>query len=375
MTVSTAPQQFEAAPREPGQVIAWRPRDPLALADAGDFLINEPVPCSPQILTACPDVLPYCFDGRSGEVILVRTGDVAAARAAPFLYDHQYRHATHAYRASVPDVIAMAPQPEVDTLVVQSTGRCGSTLLLDALRRDPRCLTWSEPDVFTQLAMAPAPDAAVAAALRTTIAALLGWFSQGDASLHVLKLRSVGIQLAPILGAVPRVRQLFLYRGFRAFAESTLRVLDVDPETWSVDERRLRGWARLAPELAEFGGRAHEVRIEHMVAALWGSPVARYLATWQQASWLGCLRYEALVETPMSALQRLFAQLDLGGEVASASLQAFTSDSQAESSLSRARLGVRRGLDDALFGRMCEALTCMFDDLAPDIELPGALTA
>lgn len=168
-------------------------------------------------------VLPYCVDGAARAVIFARCDPTWLGKST-FMYQAQRRHATCLYAVPFAELIRLVDRETIKTpawsaqvMLVQSTGRCGSTLLSKLLDCVGSVVSLSEPDVYLSL---------------------LGWLMLGKAALpkhelhallraftYCLTLYRPGQPLAikfraqqlaqsgDFKAAMPLVRQIYLYRN------------------------------------------------------------------------------------------------------------------------------------------------------------------
>jgi hypothetical protein len=154
------------------------------------------------------DISPYCFDLANRTLLCVSTPDISDAT---FFYQAQRQHA----RSVVKVPFDALPEGAASPTLIFSIGRCGSTLLVRALKASG-ARTVSEPDFYTQAACQQPADLA----LRRAIA--------GAARLlpyPVIKLR-LECNNAPLLiaGAFGSPGVMFILR---------------DPVDWAASLRRL----------------------------------------------------------------------------------------------------------------------------------------
>ena len=97
---------------------------------------------------------------------------------------------------------AAKPVPAERLVMVQSTGRCGSTLVSHAFATADNVMSFAEPDVYYQLHHFRDHDDAEFEPLLKTCTTLL--CAPRPVGTWVIKFRSLHIELAgPLLGALP----------------------------------------------------------------------------------------------------------------------------------------------------------------------------
>lgn len=182
--------------------------------------------------------LPYCWDLETRELLLTLHLRPQLVLEDPFLYAAQRKRAQVLARLTLKQLDAAygVPDPEAAPLLIFSVGRTGSTLL-DSLVRcvTPRAV--SEPDTLTQLAA----ENDAFQALEPRVRKAMLWHSisafyatrldtPGPAPLSI-KLRSQANGLSrDLIKAFPKARCVFMLRGRRDWAKSTLRAFGMKPE-------------------------------------------------------------------------------------------------------------------------------------------------
>src|SRR6185503_4627513 len=114
---------------------------------------GESVP--PEVVLTDPDISLYCLDDENRQALFVQTPAGVDLLRAPFYYLAQYQHAQRLIAVPYDTLHRLADElAEPGNLVlIYSVGRCGSTLISQALKAVDGLLSYSEPDVYTQIAM------------------------------------------------------------------------------------------------------------------------------------------------------------------------------------------------------------------------------
>ncbi len=164
----------------------------------------------------------YCLDPIERVGLFVRTPPEVELGLAPFLFLTQYESATHL--VSVPfdemHVLAAAkPVPAERLVLVQSTGRCESTLVSHAFAAADNVMSFAEPNVYYQLHQLRDHDDAEFEPLLKTCTTLP--CAPRPVGTWVIKFRSLHIELAgPLLRAFPGAMTVFLYRRAESWVRS-----------------------------------------------------------------------------------------------------------------------------------------------------------
>ncbi|MDQ1159504.1 hypothetical protein QE385_003901 [Sphingomonas sp. SORGH_AS 950] len=352
---------------------------PIAIAARDDFhLTPAPTSSDARALLARPSVTPYCIDPISGDVLLVETPDDLDLTSMPFVYEAQYRYATRIHALPMESLVTIAeemPPPPV-ALLIHSTGRCGSTLLARALR-SLDVTTWSEPDVFSQLAMLGRPENKEAvAAIRSLYGAFLRIFTRGHTAPVAFKLRSLSCEHAAyIASAAPSSRSLFLYREATAVARSYARLTGRPLATWVLSDDERQAWSVIAPILREREG---PVDGYDLMAMLWAGPVRHYLDEGRAAHWLGALDYDDFVRHPQDSLAMVLTAIGAPGEIPPLPDHVLARHSQSDSHLSPEASKKRMDEDPDIASPhfaaiIARRLSAIDERLSPNMELPTRL--
>ena len=116
-----------------------------------NFVVRDGEPVDLSILDQ-PNVSLYCFDDDAQRAIFVETPPEADLDAAPFYYVAQYEQAQRLIAVPIADFHRVADAlPSGDVIFIHSTGRCGSTLISQALATVDGVRSLSEPDIYTQI--------------------------------------------------------------------------------------------------------------------------------------------------------------------------------------------------------------------------------
>jgi len=279
----------------------------------GDFSLALEGTINAEIILSNPRISLYCLDAEHRQALFVETAADVNLANHPFYYQAQYDHAERVLVVSWETLNQLAAQPVPggeSPILIYSVGRCGSTLLSRAFGRLPEVQSLSEPDVFTQIAALRQKDGSRDLELTQLIRSctqLLNKSTSSQPSTLALKFRSFSIEIADLFqSAFPQSKALFLYRNAEAWAGSAARAFDASPST--------------------------------ATTSMWLSVMERYLDLHAHGISMLAVRYETLTSLPVPALEIIFEFCGLPPARVSLAQQAFASDSQAGTSLSRHRL-------------------------------------
>ena len=337
-----------------------------------DFVFHSSGTIDAKCVVKDPTLSLYCLDTQGRSALFVRTPAHIDLSQAPFLYQTQHREATEL--VSVPfdelfELAAGAAVPPERLVFVQSTGRCGSTLVSRALAAGDDVVSLSEPDVYYQLHLlrdAHDPDFGALVKACTTLLC-----ASRPAATWTIKFRSMAIELAqPLVRAFPGAKTVFLYRQADSWARSASRAFDLFlPDVldrWgegqilaacAIDRRR--AWRRALPSPIEF------------LSWVWSTSMAGAMALQQAGLPMFLARYEELYQQPLEVLAALLGYCGISfNEEALAKVIA--RDSQEGTELSRDRaIKSNSELTEARRLAFRRCLAEVRPKVDPDAVLPG----
>ena len=121
-----------------------------------DFTLEPGSTVAHETVLRAPEWSLYCLDLEQDKALFVELPKGTDLAEAAFVYNAQFDTALRAVTMPLDTMIAMAHHvPDTTKLALLfSTGRCGSTLASRILARLPNVWSLSEPDYFTNLALA-----------------------------------------------------------------------------------------------------------------------------------------------------------------------------------------------------------------------------
>ena len=304
--------------------------------------------------------------------------------AAPFYYAAQREHATRLLTIPYSDFNTLAlglPDPPLNLLY--SVGRCGSTLLSNALRQLEEVVTLSEPDVYTHVVGMREPDGSRDAELIALLRSATRFLCSSTQAKWFIKFRGSCIEIADLMAeAFPEAEALFLYRDLKGWSQSMERLIRVREE--ERQEREAHSPAQAArmsysryprdryTSLLRQVASPPETRAES-IAFNWASLVLRYLSHHRAGIIHHALNYTTLTTLPEASLEAVMRVYNLPCHDLTGALGSFEQDSQQGTKLSRAAL--RRGKDDEPRPSDFEAAEAIITGygLEADPYLPGDL--
>lgn len=187
-----------------------------------NFVLAEGESVPAEIVLDDPDVSLYCLDDDNRQALFVQTTPGVDLQQSPFFYLAQYRHAQRVIAVPYDTLHRLAENLDDagDLVLIYSVGRCGSTLISRALSAVDGVLSYSEPDVYTQIGMLRSRNRSredeYLRLIRTCTRIL-----RRDASTMALKFRAGGIHLGDLFHRLyPDARNIFIQRHAERWLES-----------------------------------------------------------------------------------------------------------------------------------------------------------
>ena len=314
-----------------------------------DFTLEPGSTVAHETVLRAPEWSLYCLDLEQDKALFVELPKGTDLAEAAFVYNAQFDTALRAVTMPLDTMIAMARHiPDTTKLALLfSTGRCGSTLASRILARLPNVWSLSEPDYFTNLALArftldPARTAAlIAAATRLTCRPPAG----RQIDTVVIKPRSEAIMQADCyVQAMPKARNVFLYRDLEGYTASIYkfvqRIMGEEAffssiESWRADWPIISVNASLSLIDDYFGSDRGEISWAEVVVIAWDIRIEAYLAAVQHGSPFTALHYTDLNSDRRTGTARLLAGCGIPASNLDLALQGFERDSQAGSGVEK----------------------------------------
>ena len=323
-------------------------QDPISVVSLDDFQYHERDAIEAHVVLEQPTLSLYCLDHANHRAIFVDTPPDVDLSTAPFYYQTQYQAARRLIAVSYDTLHALAQEVQLDPrhiIVIYSVGRCGSTLVSQALNQADGVVSFSEPDVYTQILMLREADGSsdpeVSALVRSCTKIICAPTAQRrSASAWALKHRGIGIQLADLFyHNFPEAKVVFLYRQAESWARSMVRAFGLfDPQMEPMLPQLQQLFSKLDPFVAAYTAK-HEATIApiELLACLWVSIMQRCLNLQQQGVPIFAVRYEELKAAPRAVLDVLFAYCEVAVSNVETITRVLAQDSQAGTSVSQVR--------------------------------------
>ena len=189
---------------------------PFDIVSADDFHVQTRRSIDPRVVLEQPTISLYCLDHANQRALFVDTAPEVDLVQAPFYFLAQYEAAQRLIAVPYATLHALAGAVTLDPqriILFYSTGRCGSTLFSHVLNQTPGVVSFSEPDVFTQLVKLrtahQSSDAEVRALLYDSLMIMSAHARQQGFEYWAFKFRSYVLSVSDLLyQTVPAARKV-----------------------------------------------------------------------------------------------------------------------------------------------------------------------
>ena len=285
------------------------------IVSADDFRTHSGQTVDARIILERPNVSLYCLDHDRQMALFVETFPHINLFQAPFYFIAQYEHAQKVFAVPYSTLHALVQEVTIDPhdiVLFYSTGRCGSTLISHVMNLHPGVVSFSEPDVFSQLVMlrtaGQSTDEEISALLYASVIMLAAHTQKQGFQLYVFKFRSYVLSLSDLLyQTIPQAKTLFMYRNARTWASSFSRAFGSTDNTMGarLEQSRFR---YMIPGVNEHLKRHNNTIswIEY-IAYMWVSTMQDSRRLRQSGATLAVARFEDLKATPYQVIQSICA--------------------------------------------------------------------
>jgi hypothetical protein len=305
-----------------------------------NFVLREGEPVPAEIVLDNPDVSLYCLDDDNRQALFVETPPGVDLLKPPFFYLAQYQHAQRVIAVPydtlhrLADGLAGGPD---NLVLIYSVGRCGSTLISQSFNAVDGVLSYSEPDVYTQIAMLRYLDGSrdedYLRLIKTCTRIL-----RRDAPTVALKFRASGIHLGDLFHQLyPDARNIFLHRHAERWLESMNAGFTPHLPGPEAEPMFTRFVLAQAPLLEPFVKRhRRKPTLTEAYTLNWLSVVDKYLTLRDDGVPFLTVHYEDIKAQPRATLLELLAYCGLRIENFDRAYDTFSADSQEGTVLSLA---------------------------------------
>jgi hypothetical protein len=348
------------------------------IVSADDFQVQPRRSIDPRVVLEQPTVSLYCLDHANQQALFVDTAPEVDLLQAPFYFIAQYEAAQRLIAVPYATLHVLAGAVELDPqriILFYSTGRCGSTLFSHILNQTPNVVSFSEPDVFTQLVKlrtaGQSNDAGITALLYDALMIMSAHAQQHGFQYWAFKFRSYVLSVSDLLyQAVPAAKLLFLYRNALTWARSFSRVFGSSDAALE-DRMEKYGYRYVIPSIdAHLRTQTHPMSWIEYLAHMWVSTMQDSRSLQQQGAALACARFEDLQVAPQAVIQALLAHCGLPMPDSARLARVLAEDSQSGTAGAQDRQVPVRRLTEADLAELDRIIRQYDPTLAPDTTLP-----
>ncbi|MBX3013938.1 MAG: sulfotransferase domain-containing protein [Caldilineaceae bacterium] len=350
---------------------------PFALVSVDDFQTRLGLVVDPHVVLEKPNVSLYCLDHANQRALFVEVTPEVDLLQAPFYFIAQYEHAQKLIAIPYSTLHLLAKEVRINPqhlILFYSTGRCGSTLISKVMNLDPSIMSFSEPDVFSQLVMirtaGQSTDTEIESLLYDSIMIMSANAQKQGYQYYAFKFRSYVLSVSDLLyQAIPQAKILFMYRNALTWAYSFSRAFGASDE--NLGERLGKsGFRYMIPSVNRYL-MAHDNSIKWVeyIAHMW-------VSTMQDSRWLqqhganfASARFEELKATPQTVIQFLLLHCGLPMPAPEKLADILAKDSQEGTAGAQARREPARRLTDTDLIQLAQIIREMDAELSPSTIL------
>jgi len=358
------------------------------LASLDNFVWETGEPFDAQSIIANPNISLYCLDDTRQDAIFAVLPDEVDLSDAPFVYQAQFDYAKSLIAVPYGEFLRLADTLTVDAsqlICIHNVGRCGSTLLSQALNQLDTVTALSEPDVFANfVTIRYTPREQQIRLLQASYKFMFRPAVVGDTTRYALKFRNHCADIIDIFAeAFPTAKHIFMYRNGMDWVASLYRII------------HKTGRANLRLTLSEaiaqhatyfnrpndnftplFDPATDTFSLSFCRGMLWVQMMNRYVDLYNDGFRPITIRYEDLIANREAMLSEIFERIGLPLSTVAQAQQAFKQDSQAGTSMARdnAKSGNQIELPEADYQTIQSVIVSQPMLKSPDIILSGTLS-
>jgi hypothetical protein len=351
--------------------------NPFDIVSADDFQTHAGQSIDPHVVLEKSNISLYCLDHANQRALFVETLPDVDLLQAPFYFIAQYENAQKLIALPYNTLHALAKKVEVNrqrVILFYSTGRCGSTLFSKVMNLNPTMVSFSEPDVFSQLVMirtaGQSTDTEIASLLYDSVMIMSSNTQKQGYQFYAFKFRSYVLSVSDLLyQAIPQAKLLFMYRNALTWAYSFSRAFG-SPDDNIGERLEKSGFRYMIPSVNEHL-KTHNNSISWVeyVAHMWVSTMQDSRRLRQQGAALASARFEDLKATPQPIIQSLLAHCGLPMPEPEKLADILAKDSQAGTAGAQDRQEPARRLTNTDLIELERVIREMDVELSPDTIL------
>jgi hypothetical protein len=350
--------------------------NPFDIVSASDFQTHRGQVVEAEMILEQPNISLYCLDHANRQALFVETPPTFDLLKEPFYFIAQYDAATRLIAVPYETLHALAKKVTVDPkriLLFYSTGRCGSTLFSHVLNLNPAIVSFSEPDVFSQLVMLRTSgqndDAEITSLLYDSLLLMCANAQQQKFEHYAFKFRSYVLSVSDLLfQALPKAKIIFMYRNALTWARSFSRAFGStdDNMTKRLEDANFR---YMIPSVNKHLQTNPTISWVEYVAHMWVSSMQDMRWLQHHGAALVHARFEDLKKTPQSVIESLLMHCNLPMPSPEQLAQVLAKDSQEGTVGAKDSQEVVRHLTDADLEELGRIIHKLDPGLKPDTIL------
>lgn len=317
------------------------------LSSLRDFTWEEGETIDAQQIVHNPNISLYCLDDARQEAIFVVFSEEIDLSQVPFVYQAQFDHADHLLAVPYSIFLQLADNLSVDPsqlICIHNVGRCGSTLLSQALNELESVTALSEPDIFASfITIRHTPREEQIRLLQASYKFMFRPVIVGDTTRYVLKFRNHCADIMDLFAeGFPAAKHLFMYRNGLDWVASLYRIIyktgraNMRLSLAEAIEQHGLFFNRPDDDFASlFDSSKDDFSLPFCRAVLWVHMMTRYIEIYEHGFRPITIRYEDLIERRDETLSAIFERLNLPKTAIQQAKVAFGRDSQAGTKLAR----------------------------------------
>ncbi len=317
------------------------------LASLQDFTWEAGNTVDAHSLIDNPTISLYCFDDDSQQAIFASLPESIDLSQVTFVYQSQFDNAEYLIAVPYTIFLQLAQNFDVDDrqlICIHSVGRCGSTLMTQALNELDSTIAFSESDIFSNFVTIrhTSRDEQILL-LQASFKFMFRPTVVGDNKRYVLKFRNHCSDIMDIFfEAFPNAKHLFMYRNAMDWVSSLYRIIYNTGRSHlqlsydeAVEQHQLYFNLPIEEVTPLFDSSQGTFSITLCRAVLWVQMMNRYAEFYERGLRPIVIRYEDLIEHRDDMLLKLFDVLDLPQDALRKAQSAFERDSQAGTKMAR----------------------------------------
>ena len=355
-----------------------------------DFTYQEGAIVNADTVINDPNISLYCLDEKHQQAIFVSLPSDIKLSRVPFYYQAQFDNAQSLIALPYECLHDLAERVKTKLeklILVYSTGRSGSTLLSHIFNESGEVVSFSEPDMLTQLIhlreqkVGARSDLEITSLIRDCVRLIFKPIQTEQVSHQAIKFRNQCVAPIGLFHQVfPKAKNLFLYRNAIDYVASEYRLMIRyrSPDLVSID--RALAWLEgyhgtIALDKLGIRLKKDVLSWVECFALNWLIIMDRALNFLEQNIPMLPVRYEDLNSNRFGIVTQLFEYCDLPTTSVTQALKAFERDSQAGTTLARDRAnqGNVTTLDESDRSQIAAIVALHPVIQSPDFIIPGTL--